>query len=362
MTVDSAKMPVNPNVDTNTAHKHVAGVGLAVEGESNILSGEVEYKAKLKNEIPLTVDSVAPTSVGGTYPVVADKSGNLAVSAPNATTSAKGIVQLSSSTSSTSETLAATPKAVKAAYDLANTVKTNLEGLTITANASDDDVIVLTGQGGVHSVSYSASHAISGVTAGDYTKVSVNDKGHVTSGSNPTTLGGYGITDAYTKTEINTEFNDIEGQLSSINSELGGSIKELSVSGKDITYTKNDGTTGKITTQDTNTDTKVTQNAAITTAKNYPVILGYSDATTKVTNVVNKASTLTYNPSTQILTAPTFKGNLDGIAETAEYADEAGKATNDGSGNNIVSTYETKTDASAKLTEAKGYAEDYTDT
>ncbi|TXE26934.1 phage tail protein [Serratia ureilytica] len=39
---------------------------------------------------------------------------------PDATTSAKGLVQLSSATNSTSETLAATPKAVKAAYDLAN--------------------------------------------------------------------------------------------------------------------------------------------------------------------------------------------------------------------------------------------------
>ncbi|EIB9638675.1 phage tail protein, partial [Escherichia coli] len=40
--------------------------------------------------------------------------------AKNATTTQKGIVQLSSATNSTSETLAATPKAVKAAYDLAN--------------------------------------------------------------------------------------------------------------------------------------------------------------------------------------------------------------------------------------------------
>ncbi|HDX1799137.1 TPA: phage tail protein [Escherichia coli] len=39
--------------------------------------------------------------------------------AQNATTTQKGIVQLSSDTNSTSETLAATPKAVKAAYDLA---------------------------------------------------------------------------------------------------------------------------------------------------------------------------------------------------------------------------------------------------
>ena len=40
------------------------------------------------------------------------------------------------------------------------------------------------------------SHANSGVTPGDYTKVTVNATGHVTDGSNPTTLSGYGITDA----------------------------------------------------------------------------------------------------------------------------------------------------------------------
>ncbi len=39
---------------------------------------------------------------------------------PDASLTAKGFVQLSSTTNSTSETLAATPKAVKAAYDLAN--------------------------------------------------------------------------------------------------------------------------------------------------------------------------------------------------------------------------------------------------
>lgn len=38
--------------------------------------------------------------------------------------------------------------------------------------------------------------ATTGVTAGDYTKVSVDSYGRVTVGSNPTTLSGYGITDA----------------------------------------------------------------------------------------------------------------------------------------------------------------------
>jgi phage-related tail fiber protein len=40
------------------------------------------------------------------------------------------------------------------------------------------------------------SHSNSGVTAGTYKSVTVNATGHVTAGSNPTTLSGYGITDA----------------------------------------------------------------------------------------------------------------------------------------------------------------------
>lgn len=40
------------------------------------------------------------------------------------------------------------------------------------------------------------SHATSGVTVGTYRSVTVNDTGHVTAGTNPTTISGYGITDA----------------------------------------------------------------------------------------------------------------------------------------------------------------------
>ena len=40
------------------------------------------------------------------------------------------------------------------------------------------------------------SHSNSGVTAGTYKSVTVNATGHVTAGTNPTTLSGYGITDA----------------------------------------------------------------------------------------------------------------------------------------------------------------------
>lgn len=68
---------------------------------------------------------------------------------------------------------------------------------------------------------------------------------------------------------------------------------------------------------DSNSDTKVTQAAAITTAGEYPVVLGYNTSTSTVTNTLKKTSTLKYNPNTKILTAPTFKGALSGNASTA---------------------------------------------
>ena len=56
------------------------------------------------------------------------------ISVANGTTSAKGVVQLTDSTSSTSTTTAATPNSVKSAYDLANTAKTNAAAAQTAAN------------------------------------------------------------------------------------------------------------------------------------------------------------------------------------------------------------------------------------
>ncbi|HGG2711537.1 TPA: tail fiber protein, partial [Escherichia coli] len=65
--------------------------------------------------------------------------------AQDATTARKGLVQLSSATNSTSETLAATPKAVKVAYDLANgkytaqDATTARKGLVQLSSATNSD-------------------------------------------------------------------------------------------------------------------------------------------------------------------------------------------------------------------------------
>lgn len=89
-------------------------------------------------------------------------------------------------------------------------------------------------------------------------------------------------------------------------------INGITRSGTTFTYTCLDGTTGTFTQQDS--DTKVTQNAAITTAGNYPVILGNSTSTTAVTGSVNKSATLLFDPSSSTL--------IVGSTETGGYEEE----------------------------------------
>lgn len=63
-------------------------------------------------------------------------------------------------------------------------------------------------------------HPTSGVTASSYMKVTVDKNGHVTSGSNPTTLSGFGITDAASKTHTHSS-----GDITSLDaSKLTGTI------------------------------------------------------------------------------------------------------------------------------------------
>lgn len=50
------------------------------------------------------------------------------------------------------------------------------------------------------------SHPNSGITAGTYKSVTVNAQGHITAGSNPTTLSGYGITDAAAYNHTHSEY------------------------------------------------------------------------------------------------------------------------------------------------------------
>lgn len=81
VTVDSIKMPANPN--TNTAHTHTDGVGLVRTGDGGA-SGTVNYKVALASETLDTNAAVARPAANAnrTYPVIADKNGKLAAIVP----------------------------------------------------------------------------------------------------------------------------------------------------------------------------------------------------------------------------------------------------------------------------------------
>ena len=89
------------------------------------------------------------------------------------------------------------------------------------------------------------SHANSGVTAGTYKSVTVNETGHVTAGTNPTTLSGYGITDAKiengtitlgsnTITPL-TSYTEINSNL--VNGSTTGSLRTVSSAEESTNYT-----------------------------------------------------------------------------------------------------------------------------
>ncbi|MCK3129714.1 tail fiber protein [Escherichia coli] len=100
----------------NTAESYKPAVA---EGSGRVQTFRTILTVSSTATVALTVDN---TMVMATVDYVNDKLKEHEQSRrhPDASLTAKGFVQLSSATNSTSETLAATPKAVKAAYDLAN--------------------------------------------------------------------------------------------------------------------------------------------------------------------------------------------------------------------------------------------------
>lgn len=100
---------------------------------------------------------------------------------------------------------------------LSNKLNNFLEGLTgndtlteLLALKADKTITISAGTGltggGNLSANRTLALATTGVKAGTYTKVTVDTYGRVTVGDNPTTLAGYGITDAYTKTEADGKY------------------------------------------------------------------------------------------------------------------------------------------------------------
>ncbi|WP_373262507.1 hypothetical protein [Hungatella hathewayi] len=66
------------------------------------------------------------------------------------------------------------------------------------------------------------THPNSGATAGTYHGVTINAQGHVTAGSNPTTLSGYGISDAATSSSVSELTKEVEVLKNGVEIDGGG--------------------------------------------------------------------------------------------------------------------------------------------
>ena len=152
--------------------------------------------------------------------------------------------------------------ALGVAEEKASAVQANLDTVSneLTEHIDNADIHFTAAErtklSGIATGANNYSHPNSGVTAGTYKSVTVNAQGHVTGGTNPTTLSGFGITDAESKGAANSAL---------------ASAKEY--------------------TDDAIADEVVARDSAIATAKSSAVSTAASDATTKANNALASAKT-----------------------------------------------------------------------
>lgn len=151
---------------------------------------------------PTTVDSVKVNSTALT-----NSSGE--VSIPNASTSAYGCTKLSSATNSTSTSLAATPSAVKAAYDLADSKQspaTTLSGYGITDayTKSEIDTKLTSAMHWKGSVATVADLPSTGNAVGDFYNITATNENYAWTGSEWDVTGSIIDLQSITNSEIDT--------------------------------------------------------------------------------------------------------------------------------------------------------------
>ena len=210
--IDLATTTVTPGTYTKLT---VDGYGRATAGTNpNTLAGY-----GITDGQPLNANLTSLSSVATSGILVRDNTNTMVAKA--IVTSGTGISVTNGSggvsgdiTISSNATAAATASTL-VARDASGNFAANVITASLTGNASTATKLqtartfAATGDVTAGAVSFDGSANVSltttlsntGVVAGSYTKVTVDAKGRVTSGSNPTTLAGYGITDAYTKTE-----------------------------------------------------------------------------------------------------------------------------------------------------------------
>lgn len=204
-----------------------------------------------------------------------------------------------------------------------------IKGSGATSVTTDANGVIV-----VNSTDTKYSHPTSGVSAGTYTKVNVNAQGHVTGGSNPTTLGGYGITDAAAKqhTHGNADITAIDaGKITTGTIDIArlpqGALERLTIVADDTArfkLTKDKvqlGDTVKVT--GTGLMYYVVDESKLSSGEGYEVYTAGSATSVPWSGVTGKPSS--YTPSTHnqaISTITGLQAALDGKSDSSHTHDQ----------------------------------------
>lgn len=202
-----------------------------------------------------------------------------------------------------------------------------IKGSGATSVTTDANGVIV-----VNSTDTKYSHPTSGVSAGTYTKVNVNAQGHVTGGSNPTTLGGYGITDAAAKqhTHGNADITAIDaGKITTGTIDIArlpqGALERLTIVADDTArfkLTKDKvqlGDTVKVT--GTGLMYYVVDESKLSSGEGYEVYTAGSATSVPWSGVTGKPSSYTPSAHNQAISTITgLQAALDGKATSAQGA------------------------------------------
>lgn len=228
------------------------------------------------------------------------------------------------------------PADTNTTYDLGATssstngnVKINLTGSNSTTDSvsikGSGATTVTTDSNGVITVSSTDTkytHPSSGVTAGTYKSVTVNAQGHVTAGTNPTTLSGYGITDAAAKSHTHDASAITSGTIS-IDRLPHGALERCVVVADDTarfaltTSSVQTGDTVKVS--GTGKMYFVVDDSNLSTEAGYEVYTAGSATSVPWSGITGKPSTFTPSDHTQAISTITgLQAALDGKAANSD--------------------------------------------
>ena len=302
---------INTNIAANAA---IAFTKLEDLTAAKILVGNASDKAAAVTVTgDISINNAGLTAIAAGVIVNADVNASAAIAGSKittGTTSAVGVLQLTDSTSSTSATTAATPNAVKSAYDLAGLALPKAGG-TLTGNVlidNDKEIRLYEADGngsayvGIKGAtdkgsesSYTISLPAASPTAGQVLKANA---------STPTTLE-WAADAATDSTKMPLAGGTFTGDVTFTGDSSNG-LWDKSASAFVANLTGD--VTGDLTgTADLATSFTVTAN----NSTNETVYLLFADGATGSQGAETDTG-LTYNPSTGLLTSTSFAGNITG--------------------------------------------------